>query len=60
MILGNPGLGELIALKRCSYRNTKSIHPITFTAPQKTGEYSIEIVIFFRRRCQFQFNIFIF
>lgn len=39
MVLGDPNLAELIALKRCSYRNTKSIHPITFTAPNKTGKF---------------------
>lgn len=37
LILGDPSAAELIALKRCSYRNTKSTHPITFTAPNKIG-----------------------
>lgn len=38
LVLGDPNAAELIALKRCSYRNTKSIHPITFTAPNKIGK----------------------
>lgn len=38
LILGDPNQAELIALKRCSYRNTKSIHPVTFTAPNKIGK----------------------
>lgn len=37
LILGYPSVGELIALKRCSYRNVKSSHPITFVAPNKIG-----------------------
>lgn len=39
LILGDPSQAELLALKRCSYRNTKSIQPITFTAPNKLGNY---------------------
>lgn len=39
LVLGDPNAAELIALKRCSYRNTKSIHPITFTAPNKIGKF---------------------
>lgn len=37
LILGDPSAAELLALKRCSYRNSKSNHPITFTAPNKIG-----------------------
>lgn len=38
MILGDPGVGELLALKRCSYRSHNSYHSVTFTAPNKTGK----------------------
>lgn len=41
MVLGDPSSTELIALKRCSYRNTKSMHPITFTAPNKPGKLTL-------------------
>lgn len=41
MILGDPGIGELLALKRCSYRSYTSYHSVTFTAPQKTGELTL-------------------
>lgn len=37
IVLSEPYAGELLALKRCSYRHTKSSHQITFTAPQKLG-----------------------
>lgn len=39
LILGDSSKAELLALKRCSYRNIKSIHPITFTAPKKLGNF---------------------
>lgn len=41
LILGDLNAAELLALKRCSYRNTRSIHPITFTAPNKIGKFPI-------------------
>lgn len=37
LVLGEPYAGELVALKRCSYRHTRSTHQITFNAPQKLG-----------------------
>lgn len=39
MILGDSNIGELLALKRCSYRNPNSYHSVTFTAPDRIGEW---------------------
>lgn len=39
MILGDSNNNELLALKRCSYRNPNSYHSVTFTAPDKIGEW---------------------
>lgn len=46
MVLGEPYAGELLALKRCSYRHTRSNHQINFTASQKLGRmiYTVYIV----------------
>lgn len=39
MILGDSNNGELLALKRCSYRNSNSYHSVTFTAPERIGKW---------------------
>lgn len=43
LILGDPSKAELLALKRCSYRNSKSIHSVTFTAPTKIGKIILSL-----------------
>lgn len=45
LVLGAPHDGELIAMKRCSYRNTRSTHQITFKAPRKIGRYIYTVYI---------------
>lgn len=37
LTLGDPFNGELMALKRCAYRNNRSSHQISFVTPQKIG-----------------------
>lgn len=38
LTLGDPFNGELLALKRCAYRNNRSSHQISFIAPNRIGE----------------------
>lgn len=45
LVLGAPHDGELIALKRCSYRNTRSTHQVTFTAPHRIGRFIYTVYI---------------
>lgn len=45
LVLGAPHDGELIAMKRCSYRNTRSTHQITFKAPHKIGRFIYTVYI---------------
>lgn len=37
LTLGCPNDGELIAMKRIAYRSNRSVHQLTFYAPQQTG-----------------------
>lgn len=45
LVLGAPHDGELIAMKRCSYRNTRSTHQITFKAPHRIGRFIYTVYI---------------
>lgn len=39
LTLGSKETGELLALKRVAYRNTRSSHSLIFNAPQKAGRF---------------------
>lgn len=39
LTLGDTFNGELLAMKRCAYRNNRSSHQITFVAPNRIGEF---------------------
>lgn len=41
LTLGDPFNGELIALKRCAYRNYKSSHQISFITPERIGNLAL-------------------
>lgn len=45
LVLGAPHDGELIAMKRCSYRSTRSTHQITFKTPHKIGRFIYTVYI---------------
>lgn len=45
LVLGAPYEGELIAMKRCSYRNTRSTHQVTFRTPNKIGRHIYTVYI---------------
>lgn len=45
LVLGAPHDGELIAMKRCSYRNTRSTHQVTFKAPHRIGRIIYTVYI---------------
>lgn len=45
LVLGAPHDGELIAMKRCSYRNTRSTHQVTFKAPHRIGRFIYTVYI---------------
>lgn len=38
LTLGDPYNGELMAMKRCAYRNNKSSHQLSFITPSKIGK----------------------
>ncbi|CRL02261.1 CLUMA_CG015304, isoform A [Clunio marinus] len=54
LTLGEQNNGELLALKRVSYKNNRSSHPLTFSAPTKLG--NVIYTIYFISDCQIGFD----